>query len=325
MSRAGPGLLLRDLIRDEDDQIAAIIAIITHVNPDILLLQGIDYDANGHALAALADQLDGVGAPYPYRLALRPNTGIPTGLDLDGNGRLGEARDAQGYGRFNGAGGMAVLSRHPIDQSRVVDHSAFLWRDLPGGYAADLLSAEVLTVQRLPSVAAWDVPVIVDGQVFHLLTLHATPPVFDGPEDRNGRRNEDELRFWQWQIETGAVVAPFALMGVLNADPVDGDARRGTLAAMLTHPLLQDPEPTSVGAAALDDPTDTADWNDPTPGNLRASYILPSADIDVLASGVFWPGPDDPDRAILGGSDGNMGSRHRLVWLDIDLQGPADR
>lgn len=289
------------------------------MNPDILLLQGIDYDADGHALAALADLLAEAGAAYPHRFALRPNTGRPTGLDLDGNGRLGEARDAQGYGRFNGADGMAVLSRFPIGPD-VVDHSAFLWRDLPGGHATDLLARDVLGVQRLASVAAWVVPVEVEGQVLRLLTTHATPPVFDGPEDRNGRRNEDELRFWQWQIESGAVEPPFALIGVFNADPVRGDARRDTLLTMLDHPALQDPAPTSAGGD-----TATADFPDPDPGNLRASYILPSADLTVQGSGVFWPAPDRPGREILGGSGGNGASRHRLVWLDIEMQRAGER
>ena len=94
LSRDGPGLLLRDILRGEDDQIAGVTGVIARVSPDILLLQGIDYDAGGYALAAFADALAGMGADYPYRLALRPNTGMPTGLDLDGNGRLGEARDA---------------------------------------------------------------------------------------------------------------------------------------------------------------------------------------------------------------------------------------
>ena len=29
----------------------------------------------------------------------------------------------------------------------------------------------------------------------HVLAAHPTPPVFDGDEDRNGRRNFDEIRF----------------------------------------------------------------------------------------------------------------------------------
>ena len=37
---------------------------------------------------------------------------------------------------------------------------------------------------------------LVGGKVIHTLVSHPTPPVFDGPEDRNGTRNHDEIRLW---------------------------------------------------------------------------------------------------------------------------------
>ena len=49
---------------------------------------------------------------------------------------------------------------------------------------------------RLSSKSHWDVPVRVGAAVIHFLVCHPTPPVFDGPEDRNGARNSDEIRFW---------------------------------------------------------------------------------------------------------------------------------
>jgi len=329
LSRAGPGLLLRDILRGEDEQIAAVIAVIAANAPDIVLLQGIDHDLEGHALAAFSDRLQAAGAIYPYRLALPPNAGVSTAHDLDGDGRRGMPRDAQSYGRFRGEGGMALLSRYPIGAVR--DHSGFLWRDLPGGQVQGVLSPEALAVQRLASGAAWDVAVDVGDAVLRLLTIHAAPPVFDGPEDRNGRRNEDELWFWLRQFAgwspDGAPPPepPLAIIGVLNADPVDGEARRGALTAALTHPLLQDPRPQSPGGAEDGDATDTVDWRDPDPGNLRTDYILPSADLDVTGAGVVWPARDDPDRALLGGSDGIGASRHRLVWVDLVLEGAGQR
>ncbi len=325
LSRAGPGLLLRDLLSGEDPQVAAVVAVIAHVAPDVIVLQGIDYDLEGHALRALSDRLEGAGAVYPYRLALPPNTGVPTGLDLDGDGLRGGPRDAQGYGLFRGQDGMAVLSRLPIDRDGVLDFSDFLWRDLPEGQARPVLDAGALAVQRLASVAAWEVPVMTDAGPLRLLTLHAAPPVFDGPEDRNGRRNEDELWFWLRRIEgwtpgdAPALEPHFVLAGVLNADPARGEARRGALTAALGHPALQDPRPTSAGAAEVGNPSDTADWPDPEPGNMRASYLLPSSDLTVAGAGVFWPATGDPDWSILGGADGNGASRGRLVWVDLTL------
>ena len=95
--------MLRDLGRD-DAQIDAVARLIAEARPDILLLTDVDHDHDGLGLAALARRFD-----YPHSFALAPNSGLPTGLDLDGDGRTGEARDAQGYGRFTGDSGMAVL------------------------------------------------------------------------------------------------------------------------------------------------------------------------------------------------------------------------
>ncbi len=320
LERNGPGVFLRDLLRGEDAHITSVQAVIAEAAPDILLLQGMDYDLYGHALRVFADGLDERGQNYPYQLALLPNAGMATGLDIDGNGRLNEARDAQGFGLFSGNGGMAILSRYPILEDRVLDHSAFLWRDLPGGEADLVLTPEVAAIQRLASVAAWEVPIGTGGGSLTLLVMHASPPVFDGPEDRNGRRNQDELRFFLERINgwgpqgASALRGPFALMGNFNADPVDGEARRDVLAAVLTHPALQDPAPESAQAAALGDATDTVDWDDPVPGNLRVSYVLPSSELVVMDAGVTWP--ED--------SSGEAGSRHGLVWVDLMVEGTGD-
>ena len=33
----------------------------------------------------------------------------------------------------------------------------------------------------------------------------------------------------------------------------------------------------------------TADWSDSVPGNLRVDYVLPSAGLTIVGSGVVWP------------------------------------
>lgn len=313
LSREGPGLLLRDLARGEDDQIAATIAVIVAAGADILLLQGVDYDAEGAALDALAAGLAAAGAEYPYRLALRPNSGRPTGVDLDGDGRSWRARDAHGYGWFNGQGGMALLSRYPLGDVR--DFSQFLWADLPDSAAASVLPAAAVPVLRLASVAMWDVAAEVPGGPLHLLALHANTPVFDGPEDRNGWRNAEELRFWQiyldgWTPEGTPFAADrFAIIGTLNVDPDRGEGRQDALRALLDHPRLQDPVPRGPGGA-----TATADWPEPVPGDLRVDYILPATTLDVTGAGVLWPAEGDPL-----GTTAAAASVHRLVWVDLDL------
>ena len=64
----------------------------------------------------------------------------------------------------------------------------------------------------------------------HLFLSHPTPPVFDGDEDRNGRRNFDEIKFWVNYISGDSLLyddkgvkggrnnkASFIIAGDLNA------------------------------------------------------------------------------------------------------------
>lgn len=321
LSRDGPGLLLRDILRS-DPQVEAAARVIALASPDVLVLLGIDYDHDLAALGAFADRVAAAGAVYPHRFALRPNTGRATGLDMDGDGRLGGPRDAQGYGRFAGEGGMAVLSRLPIDAAGVRDFSGLLWRDLPGAILPDGMSADVLDTQRLSTTGHWEVPVrLAGGGTLRVLAWHATPPVFDGPEDRNGRRNHDEAAFWLRLLEGGLPMpppaGPFVILGQTSLDPMDGDGRPEALRALLAHPALQDPqprgdhgrvEPGQAGDAALD----TALYDGL--GGLRVSVILPSADQVVRDAAVLWPPDSDPMAATLAAA-----SRHSPIWVDLAL------
>ena len=56
----------------------------------------------------------------------------------------------------------------------------------------------------LSSKSHWDVPVRIGNVTLHLLASHPTPPAFDGAEDRNGRRNHDEIRFWSDYLTRGS-------------------------------------------------------------------------------------------------------------------------
>ncbi len=164
LSRRGPGLLLRDILTGRDAQVEATAAVLAAVSADVVLLIGVDYDHGMAALGALAGRVAAAGADYPHRFALRPNTGMPTDLDLDGDGRLREPEDAQGYGWFSGEGGMAVLSRLAIDSGGARDFSALLWRDLPGALIDGAgLPVEALAVQRLSTTGHWAVPVELPG------------------------------------------------------------------------------------------------------------------------------------------------------------------
>lgn len=288
LNRAGPGLLVRDVLGGKAPDILAASQAIAALDADLLLLSGVDYDAGARALAALNATLPD---PYPHLVALRPNTGLPTGVDIDGNGRSDEARDAIAYGRFPGEGGMAILSRLPIDAAQGVDHSALLWRDLPGALLPPMPPG-LADVQRLSSTGHHDTAVVLpDGRRLHLLTWHATPPAFDGPEDRNGKRNHDETAFWLHLLDTPqGPQPPFVLLGQANIDPEKGDGNPAALRRLLADPRVQDVLP-----------GDTVDYGGAL-GALRVAYILPSAGISVTASGHA---PTPP------------GARHHPIWLDI--------
>jgi len=306
LSRDGPGLLIRDVLDAEDAQVAATVEVLRRADADIVLLLDLDYDGGSAALTQLVARLSEVGVSYAHTFSARPNTGWPTGVDIDGDGRSHRRRDSHGYGAFSGQGGMALLSRYPIAVTQ--DFSQILWRDLPESRAANVLSPAAFDVLRLASVAAWDIAFDLPSGAFHVLALHATPPVFDGPEDRNGLRNADELLFWVryldgWSPGGAPFVAEhFAVMGTFNVDPDGGEGRQDGLTRLLSHPRLQDAAPRGGGGTA------TADWEDPVPGDLRVDYILPAAPLRITDSGVMW---DDDDPVYSAASD------HRLVWVDI--------
>ena len=344
------GLVAR--LQAGDEAARKIAAVIQHQRPDLLLLNEFDYDAAGRAADLFQQRYLGVSqsgqAPieYPYRFIAPVNTGVPSGMDLDRNGKLGGGNDAWGFGMHPGQYGLLVLSRYPIDVDAVRTFQHFHWKDLPGARSPiDPKSGqawyppEVWSKLRLSSKSHWDVPVRTPIGRLHFLVHHPTPPVFDGAEDRNGVRNRDEIRFWAeylaprpapWLCDDAGrcgglpADARFVIAGDHNADPLDGDSTGNPMAALLEHPrVLRYPAPRSEGAvtsataagganlAQRGDPAEDTGEFGPKVGNLRLDYVLPSRGLSVLRSGVFWPPPGEP------GSDWIDATDHHLVWLDL--------
>jgi endonuclease/exonuclease/phosphatase family metal-dependent hydrolase len=354
--RDSRGQLADDLQGGDDQQAAKVAEIIQRVRPDILLVNEFDWDADGSAARLFVDEYLGVGQndadaiEFEHRYVPGTNTGVHSGVDLNGDGEVvstpgkeGYGDDAHGFGVFPGQYGMLVLSRHPIVDSEVRTFRELRWKAMPENLMpTDWYSDEAVETLRLSSKNHVDLPVDVGGDQLHLLASHPTPPSFDGPEDRNGRRNHDEIRFWRDYLSPGQrdgyIVddrgnagglpsdAPFVVAGDLNNDPNDGDGRSEAIRALLDHPRVTDPEPSSEGgerAAESDggvngshdgDPAlDTADFSDQRVGNLRMDYVLPSQNLAVEDADVFWPTPGDEHADLVDASD------HRLVWVDVTI------
>ena len=349
MSRDAEGALAVTLRDGDDPQIANVAGIIRAADPDVILINEFDHGA-GRDRAFVKNYLDDT---YPFSFIAPSNTGLATGLDLDGDGIAGSeagtlelAKDAHGFGMFEGQYGMVVLSKHEIVLGEVRTFRTFLWKEMPEARlpvtpdGAPFYSDQALEILRLSSKSHWDVPVRIDGAIVHFLVCHPTPPVFDGAEDRNGARNADEIRFWADYVAGAEYVhddaglkgglsdeAHFVIAGDMNADPTDGDSVPGAIQQLLEHPLINvSVTPRSDGGAAAaaaqgganstqtgDPRYDTADFDDEAPGNLRVDYVLPSARLKIVDAGVFWSLDDEPGAAFLDASD------HRLVWVDVTL------
>ena len=236
-----------DVRRDDHPRLVRAAARIQHLRPDILLVNEITYDQPGapgyregdapgqnarrfaetYLARAQADTLQGL----PYQPVMLPsNTGIPSGFDLNNDGRVvmtvpdvppppadgrvapqtdaGRAYggDAWGFGTFPGQYAMALFVRDGLTVLRdsIRTFRMLPWASMPGALVpVDSVTGEPWyasgewDVMRLSSKSHWDVPVrLPSGRVLHVLASHPTPPGFDGAADRNGRRNHDEIRLW---------------------------------------------------------------------------------------------------------------------------------
>ena len=317
-------------------QVAEAIQII---QPDVLLLNEFDYDAAGTAMSRMNDKYFNVSQNgrtpqnYPYRYTAPSNTGIHSGFDFDNNGvvddtpgDVGYGGDAFGFGEFEGKYGMAVFSKYPIEVAAIRTFQKVLWQDMPGNLLpTSWYDEDERNVFRLSSKSHWDVPIDVEGKRFHFLVSHPTPPVFDGPEDRNGKRNHDEIRMWADYLTEGASGylgaafpegARFVIAGDQNADPTRGDSVNAAINQLLNH--------TKVNAAFTPERSGTSSESakfDTATFGLRVDYVLPSQSGFAVNSGaVFWPTAGQPGENLFNASDQD----HRPVYLDLEMLPFAD-
>jgi hypothetical protein len=368
LNRDAAGQLRADLSMPGNRQAQKIAEILQRVRPDVVLINEFDYDEHGEAARLFHDHYLSVPQNgqrplhYPYSHVPPVNTGVPANgpgieiYDFDNNGKAifalppagdraavqAYGNDCYGFGAFPGQYGFVIYSSLPIREERVRTFQMFRWRDMPGAvFPPGWYSEDELAVFRLSSKTHADVPIeIAPGEIFHLLASHPTPPSFDGPEDRNGRRNHDEIRMWADYLDGATYLRDdngrgggleggrFVIAGDLNSDPIDGDSYQNAIQQLLQHARVNASfTPGSTGgreqaklrgginASHRGDPGhDTASFSDGPrgPGNLRVDYVLPSkAGWNVASGAVFWPEVDDPTFALVDASD------HRLVYLDL--------
>jgi len=385
LNRNTSNQLVTDLSTTTNAQAKSVAEIIQRANPDVLLINEFDYIQTNPTQAIQLLQQNYLGLSqngatpitYPYFYIAPSNTDIASGFDLNNNGAVvttpgtaGYGDDSFGFGNFPGQFGMLLLSKYEIDTANVRTFQNFLWKDMPGNLLTNdptvdnpatttvnenlgsFYSPEEIAVLRLSSKSHWDVPIKIGNQTIHVLVSHPTPPVFDGTEDRNGKRNYDEIRFWSDYITPGkgdyiyddtgkkgslASGSSFVIMGDENADPQDGDSYNQAILQLLQNPNINTNFiPTSLGAVQQStlqgganvnhrsNPAfDTSDFADTTPGNLRSDYVLPSTDLKIANSAVFWPVNTDPNFALVGTFNPSLpgfpSSDHRLVLADIQV------
>lgn len=363
----GAGVLSTDLATGTDLQAKGIAEIIQRVNPDIVLLNEFDFDAAQQAIVDFKSKYlevsqNGIAAVnYPYFYINISNTGVQPedegDPDCDFNdpnfgcnqaSANDDPEDAYGFGKYSGAFGMALLSKYPIDTANIRTFRKFLWKDMPGNVMpTGYYQADEIEIFRLSSKSHWDIPVNINGEIVHVLGSHPTPPVFDGVEDRNGRRNHDEIRFWEDYVSLNGSDCyiyddsnlpgclgygrRFVIMGDQNADPINGDSFADAILQIINNPLIDDSfsQSSSGGEGTTSGKNATADFG------LRADYALSSnAGLAIqmnacdnsnpgLNCGIFWPRSGDPLRVLTGNCNGSgptcASSDHRLVWLDLAI------
>ena len=104
----------------------------------MLVLQEFDYDKNGKALQIFQKDYLKVcqqglePISYKYWIVIPSNTGIPSGFDLNNDGKHEGPNDAFGYGVFPGQYAFAILSNVPLQKENMRTFQNFLWKDMPG-------------------------------------------------------------------------------------------------------------------------------------------------------------------------------------------------
>ena len=232
---------------------------------------------------------------------------------------------------------------------------------IPAGMACgdQWYSAEAWAEKPMSSKNHVDAPIIIPtkhgDKVVHLLLSHPTPPIFDTVTENNKLLNRAEIKFWDDYISgnddyiyddsgvKGGIKedAAFVILGDLNADSESGDGYLDTIKDLLyseqvnqlaTHGIyapmsLGGPECLSIGECKAENWGTTYPDIVTSTSGLRLDYVIPSHNLNVTDSGVFWPATFEDGRLMMnddrvgswGGGGKSVSSDHRLVWINVAL------
>ena len=233
---------------------------------------------------------------------------------------------------------MVLLSKYPIDEANIRTFQLFKWKDMPNALkttnadGSDFYSPAAWQEFRLSSKSHWDVPIQIGDKTIHVLASHPTPPSFDGEEDRNGKRNHDEIRFWTDYIDAnnGSYIyddknkkgalgdKSFMIMGDLNASPDGGNAITEGISNLLNHPKVNNKFTPFSKGGEMHSPDDAKGKYHTALWRMRADYVLPSDDLNVIDYGVFWPAEGEALFEMM--ADREASSDHRMVWVKISIE-----
>ena len=119
LNREAPGQLLDDLTTADNVQASNVAETIQRVDPDIILINEFDYEANAAAVDLFRTNYLEVphnGAQpvsYPYSWSGSVNTGVPSGYDLDGDGSTTSPSGCLGLRQVSGPVRLRCLLQVP--------------------------------------------------------------------------------------------------------------------------------------------------------------------------------------------------------------------
>lgn len=343
------GKILRDL-RNNEQRIRNLAEIVQEVRPDVLFVQELEYDSTNTRIEAFMHDFLEVGQmgkepiEFPFYHHFASNAGELTGHDLDRDGSTNGPYDAHGWGLFPNQFGLAIFSKYPIDLESTRTFRKLLWKDFPNPHrpmdpktGISFWTDEVWNSIRLSSKNHIDVPIYIDSDTLHILGLHPQNGLGDGSELRNSLKNYDELGFFSYylngypfkddkgRLEKFNASQPFVIVGDFNSNPVwNGSLSSFSSLQLLNHPKIHNEVawgkwiPSSRYGRELQKEEIRFATRKKSNGILeRIDYVLPSANLKVVGSGIYWPSSLELQSRLF---DANgMGSDHRLVYVDIEL------